>query len=488
MDSKEDEVSEDFQRYQENENLPLSSVEVIDNINEKIRKIQEKNKKKYLLNYFYFTVIIFLFLLFFIYLLKNIPDIENKPSLYINKMNNSNEKYFDNQKNNKTIGVAFLYSTLFGNGIARFMMVTGEYFVRKGFNVYFLTKPSYPKDFKFNEKIKRIYAYHNLTLIKNAIKTEKIDFLIINNVFDKGMIDEYKSFGVKVIGIYHGVYMSPMFNNNTMIYKSWKNLDFFDAYIHLSTDDYYFFKHFGFKRNLFIPNLYTFEPSNAPSSNLTNNNIMMLGRLNDRKKGVLYAIKAMEIIIKEIPDAKLYLVSSDSRTQEFKNLSQELNLTNNVIFTNYIENISEYFLNSSVFFFTSITEAFPMALNEAKAYGLPCVTFDVDYSMPYHSGVIKVEMFNYVELAKEAIKLLKDYNYRIKMGREAKISLNTFNNEMTTNLWARLFNSLLNGENEFQKLRQEIENKYYNEEIAEKHLERQLYNIVDHKFKTIFLK
>ena len=115
-----------------------------------------------------------------------------------------------------------------------------------------------------------------------------------------------------------------------------------------------------------------------------------------------------------------------------------------------------------------------MALNEAKAYGLPCVTFDVDYSIPYRSGVIKVEMFNYKELAKEAIKLLKDYNYRIKMGREAKLSLNDFNNEITTNLWGRLFNALLNGEEEFQKLRQEIENKYYNEESAEKHLEKQL--------------
>ena len=82
---------------------------------------------------------------------------------------------------------------------------------------------------------------------------------------------------------------------------------------------------------------------------------MMLGRLNDKKKGVVYAIKAMKLIVKEIPDAKLYLISSDSRTQEFKNLSQELNLTNNVIFTNYVENISEYFLNSSIFFFTSIT-------------------------------------------------------------------------------------------------------------------------------------
>ena len=114
-----------------------------------------------------------------------------------------------------------------------------------------------------------------------------------------------------------------------------------------------------------------------------------------------------------------------------------------------------------------------MALNEAKAYGLPCVTFDVSYSMPYRSGVIKVEMFDHEGIARETIKLLKDYDYRVKMGKEAKLSLNLFNNENTTNLWVRLFNSLKTGEGEFQKLRKEIESKYYNEKIAEKNMEKQ---------------
>ena len=34
------------------------------------------------------------------------------------------------------------------------MMVTGEYFVRNGYNVFFLTKQTYAKDFKFNKKKK----------------------------------------------------------------------------------------------------------------------------------------------------------------------------------------------------------------------------------------------------------------------------------------------------------------------------------------------
>jgi glycosyltransferase involved in cell wall biosynthesis len=181
----------------------------------------------------------------------------------------------------------------------------------------------------------------------------------------------------------------------------------------------------------------------------------------------------MHLIIKEIPDAKLYLVSSDGKTQQLIDTMEQYKITNNVIFVPFTPNVEKYFLDSSVFFFTSLTEAFPMALNEAKAYGLPCVTFDVSYSLPYQSGVIKVEHFDYQGLAIEVVKLLKDYNYRIKMGMEAKLSLNKFTNEGTTDLWGRLFNSLKSGENEYQKLRKEIMNKYYNEEIAEKHMEKQ---------------
>ena len=480
MEKIEEDNSDYFSKYQENENIPLSPSEVIDNINKKI-KIKSKNNSKNYANYIYLIILILLFFLIK-YILVNISDIEYKPANFPN-LNEMTKKIIHNEDNytindsylpkNQTFNIAFLYSSLFGNGIARFMVVTGEYFIRKGYNVYFLTKQPYSKDFKFNKNIKRIYACDNFTMISNTIKGEKIDFLIVNNVFDANFIKALKNIGVKVIGIYHGVYLSSIYNNITWIYKFWKNVEYFDAYIHISADDYFFFKNFGFQKNIFIPNLYTFDPNEVPSSNLSNHNLMMLGRLNDKKKGVEYAIKAMELIAKEVPDAKLFLVSSDSRIEEFKNMSIELNLTKNIFFERYVEKISDFFLNSSIFLFTSLTEAFPMALNEAKAYGLPCITFDISYSIPIQSGVIQVEMFNHKSIAKEAIKLLKDYDYRIQKGKEAKLSLKRFNNEDTTNLWERLFHALKYGENEFQKFRREIEKKYYNETNIEIKLEKQ---------------
>ena len=249
--------------------------------------------------------------------------------------------------------------------------------------------------------------------------------------------------------------------------------DYFDSYVFLAADDYYFYKKLGFKNEIYIPNLLPFEPSETQDSNLTDNNIMMLGRQNDPIKGAKYAIKSMTYVIKEVPDAKLTLVSSDGRIQFLQNLTKELNLTNNVFIKFHTYNISDCFWKSSALLYTSLSEAFPMAMNEGKAHGLPIVAFDVPYSPPYQDGVIVVDQLDCEALAREIILLLKDYNYRKKMGQWAKKSLNKFSNKEIIETWEKLFNALLSKDiNNYRNLQNEVEQKYYNEESAKIHMKK----------------
>ena len=76
-------------------------------------------------------------------------------------------------------------------------------------------------------------------------------------------------------------------------------------------------KRLGINNSFFIPNLYTFDPKKIPNSNLTYNNLMIMGRELDRIKGGLYGIKAMDLIRREIPDAKLYFISSNYKIVDF---------------------------------------------------------------------------------------------------------------------------------------------------------------------------
>ena len=388
---------------------------------------------------------------------------------YNNRTNNETGKNDTNTK----LGIAFVYSTLFSNGISRFITVTAEYFLQTGkYDIYFITGKPYSKEYKFSDKIKRFIGHTNTTIIKNITKHYKIDFFILQNVLSSSTIKWYKSLGSKIIGMFHGNFMSAMFLNDPLVYKNWNQFDLFDSYIFICADDYYFYNHLNFKNHIFIPNLYTFEPSKIKNSNLTYHNIMMLGRQNDKIKGAIYAIKAMSLIVKEVPDAKLNIITSDSRIQFLKNLTLELNLTDSVKILYHTYDISSHFYNSSIHMFTSLSEAFPMAMNEGKAHGMPIVAFDVPISPPYQSGVITVDSLDIISLARESIKLLKDYDYRKKMGEMSKLSLNYFSNNETVEIWGKLFEALIEGEEKYRELQRYIEKRYYNEETAKIHIDK----------------
>ena len=393
-----------------------------------------------------------------------------------------------NNKNNTTkkISLLFIYSSLYSNGIARFITLTSKYFMETGkYDIYFITGNPTSKEYPFNQKIKRFIAHNNYTLQKEILKKVHIDIVILENVLSDEVGNFYKKLGIKVVCIFHGIYMSAMFHGNINGYRNWHKFDSFDSFVFIASDDYYFYNNLGFKNGIFIPNLYTFEPSKTQNSNLTYNNIIMLGRLNDEIKGAKYAVMAMSYIVKEVPDARLNLVTSDSRIQFLKNLTIELNLTNNVFIQYHTFNISQLFWNSSVHMYTSLTEAFPMAMNEGKAHGLPIVAFGVPFSNPYQDGVINVDLLDIKALANETIKLLKDYDYRRKMGEYAKKSLDMFSNNETVYLWERLFRSLLSEDkNEYRKLQKEIENKYYNQEKAKEHVEKHYQSLL--KYNNTF--
>ena len=420
-------------------------------------------------------------------IIEDVKNLDVKPiGDFINSMN---DEILNTTK--KKIGIAFPYSTLSANGIGRFITVTAKYLQRTGkYNIYFITKKPYFREFSYDKEIKRFIAYNNYTLMRNISKYEKIDVVVLQNVLSPSVVKFHHNLGQKVICMYHGCFMSAMYGNHVTSYKNWDHFDKCDSYIFIASDDYYFYKRLGFKNEIFVPNLYTYDPSETPSSNLTNHNIVILGRLNDFIKGVKYAIKAMDIIVKEVPDAKLYLVSSDSRVQFLKNLTRDLNLTRSVIFKGGTFNLTQLFLNSSVHMYTSLSEAFPMALIEGKAHGMPVVGFEVPYSNPYQQGFIGVELFDVEGLARETIKLLKDYNYRKRKGAEAKKSLDMFKINETVDLWGRLCDSLLSDDREeYRKIQEEVEKKYFNDTRAREHLEshynillRNNYNLTCHSF------
>jgi len=374
-------------------------------------------------------------------------------------------------------GVAFVFKNLFGNGIGRMLsLLCSELAKLEKYDIYMITGAAIPSlDFEFDERVKMVRIAGNKTLIQQYDQTSNIKIYVLQNELNPSSIKWYKNLngGKKVIGVMHGVYMSSIYSNQTGVYSIWKYNLLLDAYIQVNADDYYVNRRLGINNSFFLPNLYTYDPDTTLNSNLTYNNLLVIGRELDRIKGGLYAVKAMDLIRREIPDAKLYFISSNYKITFLQNLINELNLTENLQVLHFTKNISKYFWNSSIFINPSLSEACPMVINEAKAHGLPIVGFNISYSVPYQTGVIRVETTNYTQMAEECIKLLKDYNYRKKMGMEAKLSMKRMSNNETIQRWSQLFEVLVNNDMEGYKKLQELtfEKKYYDEESARDHLE-----------------
>ena len=374
-------------------------------------------------------------------------------------------------------GLAFVFKNLFGNGIGRMLsLLCSELAKLEKYDIYMITGAAIPSlDFEFDERVKMVRIAGNKTLIQQYDQTSNIEIYVLQNELNPSSIKWYKNLngGKKVIGVMHGVYMSSIYSNQTGVYSIWKYNLLLDAYIQVNADDYYVNRRLGINNSFFLPNLYTYDPDTTLNSNLTYNNLLVIGRELDRIKGGLYAVKAMDLIRREIPDAKLYFISSNYKITFLQNLINELNLTENLQVLHFTKNISKYFWNSSIFINPSLSEACPMVINEAKAHGLPIVGFNISYSVPYQTGVIRVETTNYTQMAEECIKLLKDYNYRKMKGLEAKESLKRFSNKETIEKWSKLFEVLINNDMEGYKKLQEstFDKKYYDDESARSHLE-----------------
>ena len=402
----------------------------------------------------------------------NDTDILQIPENLINPYHNDKiKKYMSNS--NEKVGVAFVYETMFGNGIGRMLSVLFEELSKYDkYDIYLLSKGAYRYDFKVNKRVKQLPIFGNRTLIKKFDQESNVKYYVLHNEIDPRQINWFKSLGKKIIDINHGTFLSCVYSNCTGVYAVWANQKLFDAYIQVVVDDYFVYKKLDFNNTFYIPNMFTFDADKTPNSNLTYKNLMIMGREHDRIKGGYYGIKAMYEIVQKVPDAKMYFISSDYEIKFLRGVIKDLNLTNNIEIVHFVLNISHYFLNSSILLCPSKSESFPMVMNEGKAHGLPIVAFNVSYSPSYQKGVILVDMLNTTQMANEAIKLLNDYEYRKKMGMEAKLSLKEYSNEETANKWDRLF-SVLDKDDpiSYKKLQNYTYERYYDEEKARERLE-----------------
>ena len=403
---------------------------------------------------------------------------ENDKKEDIKQQNNEDKiKIKDNKLNiQKKSGIGFLYPS-----ITEFMITTGEFLLKlKKYNLFFLTKSNLEKEYKYNSNIIRVNAYYDRKVIEKTVKNENIKYLILNEVFDEKEIKWLQTLNIKLIGIFDDIFMSKTTKND----RNLKIIRGYNAFIQDSIQDFDNYKKFNINKNIFIPNFY--KTQKMKLSNLNNHNIILLGKINDIKDGVITALNSMVSIIKEFPDVKLKIISPDSQTLKIRELMNKHKLHQNVIFLPFNTTIDNNMIDSSIFIYTSLISNIPIALEEAMGHGFPCIiSSEITKNLIFKDGIIKVDINKEKELTNEIIKLLKDNKYKNKIGMNSKSSLDKINDDIL-NIWDNLFIALNNGEKDFQNLRNGVEFKYNKKEIEQTAQEVKNINLSTQKnFKNI---
>ena len=214
------------------------------------------------------------------------------------------------------------------------------------------------EEFHLESKIIRLIVYNaygrsyylNYNYMKIIFDNFNIDVVIYNRIF-LNQIQFLLKLKKKLILIYHFQYLHFYYDvEKRFNYRDFDIFKYSNLMITLVPDDLFFWKKRGIENVIYLPNLLPFNIRSIKQSTLSSKNILMIGRGDDACKQFSLGIKAMVGIIKEIPDAKLIVVSSLYNIEPLLMLREMLDLEQYIDFVGYKTNPETYFQNSSIFF------------------------------------------------------------------------------------------------------------------------------------------
>lgn len=345
----------------------------------------------------------------------------------------------------------------------------------KIFSHYLLTKSDILEgEYPLPNNTKRVRLLGKRTSLFWEIEKKHIDILIYN-FYDKREIKKLNKLKTTKIIYYdhssflYWIYLKK-YNFKDSIYYEYKKCKYVISLIPIEND--YLFKIWGIN-SILMHNPTSFEYDSVIPSDLLSQNIIMIGRNDDPIKRFDLGIKAMKGIIEEIPNCQMNIVSL--KIENFEKLIQDLNLENNVRFVGFQENVEIYLKNTSLHILPSLSECYPMVLSEAKIFGIPSILCGLDHLALAKGGTVIIYDDNPDTMAKEAIKIMRNYEYRKKLGNEARESMKKLKNNLIGKKWAKLLKSVYKGDKQsYKELSSGNKNKI-NEEEANKILNNQLH-------------
>jgi len=178
-------------------------------------------------------------------------------------------------------------------------------------------------------------------------------------------------------------------------------------------------------------------------------NILFVGRL-EKRKGLGYLISACGRVKQSFPNFRLIIVGPGTRLRGgYARQVKNLNLCDNVVFTDFISNVElpEYYRSADIFCAPATGgESFGVILLEAMASSKPVVASNIEgYASVLTHGEegLLVPPRDEAALAEALLVLINDKSLRDKMGAKGRIKAERYDWENVARQVMDFYNSLL---------------------------------------------
>ena len=179
--------------------------------------------------------------------------------------------------------------------------------------------------------------------------------------------------------------------------------------------------------------------------------VMFVGRLV-KWKGVPLLVKAWPMVIRDCPEAHLYIVgpgnaNMDGCEDELKEIISSLGISKSVTFTGGVNNGPEYFNAADIFTSPAEYEAFGITVIEAMSSGLPVVVTSVGgmkETVRNNEHGLSIPVNDLECLHTSLVTLIRDISLRQKMGAASRVWVEQkFSLDAIAEKYLHLFRSLI---------------------------------------------
>lgn len=276
--------------------------------------------------------------------------------------------------------------------------------------------------------------------------------VIHSHTTDLGFIVSFacKLYKIPIINQCHGVFF---FYKQTklikrIVEKFCLKYSKFNKIVTVDKNSLLLFKKVNIKNVNYIPNGVDLEKFNKKKVKKTNKTIFLfVGRL-EKEKGLIYLIKAINILKAKDSKFEVHLIGKGSGEAYLKELVSKFNFKKYIKFLGKktFQEITSYYANSDIFILPSIHEGFPLTLLEAWASRLPVIITNVggiSKICTNKKNALIIPSQSPEKIAEAMLLLIKNKKMREKLGENGrKLVEEKYNWENVTKKFINIYKNL----------------------------------------------